>query len=111
MKFWNDQHVTIDHSANNGASWSGGTIITNADLVLEEKSKAYTIGQGDNNIDISIAKDGYTPIAVAGINGFGDTSNVRQFMISGTTLRITANRSVSASTSGTANAKILYVRK
>lgn len=85
--------------------------LTNADLVLEEKSKAYTIGQGDNNIDISVAKEGYTPIAVAGINGFGDTTNVRQFMLSGTTLRITANRSVSTSTSGTANVKILYVRK
>ena len=32
LKFWHDQHVTIDHSADNGATWSGGSILTNADI-------------------------------------------------------------------------------
>lgn len=42
LKFWHDQHVTIDHSADNGATWSGGSILTNADI-------NYTSSNVENN--------------------------------------------------------------
>ena len=38
LKFWNDRHVTIDHSADNGTTWTGGKILTSADFRIVRAS-------------------------------------------------------------------------